>query len=195
MNVATARLLAGTDAAHPDGQYSTVAKWFHWITLVLMAITLPVGFVIKYIANEPFATKLVFYAVHESAGLTILLVTIARLIWRLANPPPPLPDHIPAPMRLAASAVHWLLYLALIAQPVLGFAMTNAYGYPMQGATAYLGFIDIPAVMAENQSLAETLKKLHTWVGYSIAALLVAHIGGAIYHHAVRRDGTLMRML
>jgi cytochrome b561 len=195
MNVATARLLAGTDAAHPDGQYSTVAKWFHWITLVLMAITLPVGFVIKYIANEPFATKLVFYAVHESAGLTILLVTIARLIWRLANPPPPLPDHIPAPMRLAASAVHWLLYLALIAQPVLGFAMTNAYGYPMQGATAYLGFIDIPAVMAENQSLAEMLKKLHTWVGYSIAALLVAHIGGAIYHHAVRRDGTLMRML
>jgi cytochrome b561 len=195
MNVATARVLAGTDAAHPDGQYSTAAKWFHWITLVLMAITLPVGFVIKYIANEPLATKMVFYAVHESAGLTILFVTVARLVWRIMNPPPPLPEHIPAPMRLAATTVHWLLYAALIVQPVLGFTMTNAFGFPMQGATAYLGLIDIPAVMAENRSLAETLKTLHTWVGYSIAGLLVAHIAGAVYHHAFRRDGTLMRML
>lgn len=195
MNVGTARILAGTDAAHPDGQYTTVAKWFHWITLALMAVALPVGFVIKYIADEPFAAKMVFYAVHESAGLTILLVTVARLAWRVANPPPPLPDHIPAPMRLAAKAVHWLLYLGLIVQPVLGFTMTNAFGFPMQGATAYLGVIDIPAVVAENQKLAETLKTLHAWVGYSIAALLVAHVGGAVYHHAIRRDGTLMRML
>jgi cytochrome b561 len=193
--VATARVMAGTDASHPDGQYSTVAKWFHWITLVLIATALPVGCVLKYLKDEPFATKMVFYAVHESAGLTILLVTLARLGWRIANPPPPLPDHIPAQMRLAANTVHWLLYLGLIVQPVLGFTMTNAFGFPMQGATAYLGVIDIPAVMAENQSLAETLKTLHTWVGYSIAALLVAHIAGAVYHHAIRRDGTLMRML
>jgi cytochrome b561 len=195
MNVATARALAGTDAAHPDGQYSTVAKWFHWVTLVLMAVALPVGFVIKYIASEPLATKLAFYAVHESAGLTILFVTLARLAWRIANPPPPLPDHIPAQMRLAAASVHWLLYAALIVQPILGFTMTNAFGFPMQGATAYLGLIDIPAVMAENRSLAETLKTLHTWVGYAIAALLVVHIGAAVFHHAIRRDGTLMRML
>ncbi|GIX11021.1 cytochrome b [Elioraea sp.] len=195
MNVATARILAGTDAAHPDGQYTTVAKWFHWITLVLMAVALPVGFIIKYLKDEPFATKMVFYAVHESAGLTILFVTIARLVWRVTNPPPPLPDHIPAPMRLAATTVHWLLYLGLIVQPVLGFVMTNAFGFPMQGATAYLGVIDIPALVAENQALAGTLKTLHTWVGYSIAALLAMHIAGAVYHHAIRRDGTLMRML
>ena len=70
MNVATARVLAGTDAAHPDGQYTTVAKWFHWVTLVLMAIALPAGIVIKYIKDD---SKMVFYAIHESAGLTILL--------------------------------------------------------------------------------------------------------------------------
>lgn len=195
MTLGTARILAGTDAAHPDGQYSRPAKWFHWITLVLMAITLPVGFVIKYIANEPFATKLVFYAVHESAGLTVLFVTLARLGWRLANPPPPLPDHIPAVLRLVAATVHWLLYAALIVQPILGFVMTNAFGFPMQGATAYLGVIDLPAVVGENRPLAETLKTLHTWLGYGIVALLAAHVGGAVYHHAIRGDGTLMRML
>jgi len=68
MSLPTANLLAGTDVAHPDGQYTTVAKWFHWITLGLMLVALPTGFVIKYIKADPFATKLVFYAIHESAG-------------------------------------------------------------------------------------------------------------------------------
>jgi cytochrome b561 len=91
--------------------------------------------------------------------------------------------------------VHWLLYLGLIVQPVLGFTMTSAFGFPMQGATAYLGLIDLPAVIGKDEALAKTLQTLHIWVGYSIAALLVAHIAGAVYHHAIRRDGTLMRML
>lgn len=192
MNVATARVLAGTDAAHPDGQYTTVAKWFHWVTLALIAIALPVGVVIKYIKDD---SKMVFYAIHESAGLTILLVSIARLIWRFANPPPPLSREIPPHIRLAASTVHVLLYIALIAQPLLGFFATNAWGFPLQGETAYLGFIHLPAFMEENPRLAGTLQAIHTWVGYTIAALLAAHIAGAVYHHAVRRDGTLMRML
>lgn len=192
MNVATARVLAGTDAAHPDGQYTTVAKWFHWVTLVLMAIALPAGMVIKYIKDD---SKMVFYAIHESAGLTILLVSIARLIWRFANPPPPLSPEIPPQIRLAANTVHTLLYVALIVQPLLGFFATNAWGFPLQGETAYLGFIHLPAFMEESPKLAATLQSIHTWSGYTIAALLVAHIAGAVYHHAVRRDGTLMRML
>ncbi|MDW8444204.1 MAG: cytochrome b/b6 domain-containing protein [Acetobacteraceae bacterium] len=195
MSEATARLLAGTDAAHPDGQYTTVAKWFHWITLGLMLVALPTGFVIKYIKPEPFATKLVFYAIHESAGLTILFVSVARLAWRIANPPPPLPAHLPVPLRVGAQAVHGMLYAALILQPIFGFLATNAWGFPMQGATAYLGFIDIPAVVAKDETLARALQTTHTWIAYAIVVLLVLHVGAAIWHHAIRRDGTLMRML
>ncbi|WP_114374920.1 cytochrome b [Elioraea thermophila] len=195
MSQATARLLEGTDAAHPDGQYSTVAKWFHWITLGLMLIALPTGFVIKYIKPDPFATKLVFYAIHESAGLTILFVSVARLAWRIANPPPPLPAHLPVAMRVGAQAVHGMLYAALILQPIFGFLATNAWGFPMQGATAYLGFIDIPAVVAKDETLARALQATHTWIAYALVVLLVLHVGAAIWHHAIRRDGTLMRML
>jgi cytochrome b561 len=195
MNVTTAGVLAGTDAMHRDGQYTSVAKWFHWVTLPLIAIALPVGFVIDYIAREPIATKHLFISVHMSAGLTILFVTIARLGWRIAHPPPPLPEHVPPPLRLAANTVHWLLYAALIVQPVLGFALANAMGYGMEEEFAYLGFINIPAVIGEDEALMETLQQMHRWVGYAIAALLVAHIGGAVYHHAIRRDGVLMRML
>jgi cytochrome b561 len=187
--------IMGRDAAHPDGQYTTVAKWFHWVTVVLMAVALSFGFVIKYIKTDPFATKLVFYAIHESAGLTILFVAIARLVWRRYNPPPKLPDHLPPAMRRTASAVHHALYAILIIQPIVGFLATNAWGFPMQGATAYLGLIDLPAVIGEAPALAKVLSWIHTVLGYSLVALLAAHIGGAVYHHAIRGDGTLMRML
>ena len=183
---------AGADAAHPDGQYSVVAKWFHWVTVGLMAIALPMGFVIQHVKDD---SKMAFYAIHESAGLTILFVAVARLVWRLRNPPPAHPSDLPAPMRIAAAAVHHLLYLMLILQPILGFVATNAWGFPMRGQTAYLGFIDLPKFMETNEALAGAVQAAHVYGGWLIAFLLLAHIGGAVFHHAIRRDGTLMRMI
>ena len=172
--------------------YSSVAKWFHWVTVGLMAVALPMGFVIKHVKDSD---KMPFYAIHESAGLTILLVAVARLAWRLSHPPPPLPEHIPAPMRVAASANHWALYAALIAQPILGFVATNAWGFPLRGETAYLGFIDLPKIMEKNVPLAEAVQAAHNALGWSIVALLALHIGAVVFHQAIRRDGTLLRMV
>ncbi len=174
------------------GSYTTVAKWFHWITVGLIAVALPVGFVIQHIKD---ADKMAFYAIHESAGLTILAVVLARLAWRLTHPPPPLAEDIPKPMRLAAQAVHHLLYLALILQPILGFAATNAFGFPLQGETAYLGLVDQPKFMAVDEALGGVLSTAHTILGWSILGLLVLHVGGAVFHQAIRRDGTLLRMV
>jgi cytochrome b561 len=192
MSTTTELRISGVDAAHPDGQYTTIAKWFHWVTVILMAIALPMGFVIKYIKDSD---KMLFYAIHESAGLTILMVAVLRLLWRWRNPAPALPPEIPVAMRAASAAVHHGLYAMLIAQPLLGFFATNAWGFPMAGATAYLGLIDFPKFMEASVPLAEVLQTLHTVGGYTILVLLVLHIGGAVMHHAVRRDGTLMRML
>ena len=192
MQTGATQALPGTDAAHPDGQYSMVAKWFHWITVGLLAIALPMGFVIQHIKDDD---KMAFYAIHESAGLTILFVAIARLVWRLRNPPPPHPSDLPAPMRIGAAAVHHTLYLLLIVQPILGFMATNAWGYPLQGETAYLGFINLPKFMEASESLAQTIQAAHSYTGWLFTALLAAHIGGAVFHHAIRRDGTLMRMI
>jgi cytochrome b561 len=172
--------------------YDSVSKWFHWVTVGLIAVALPMGLVIKHIKDSD---KMAFYAIHESAGLTILAVALARLAWRLTHPAPPLPEHIPKPLRLAAGTVHRLLYLALILQPVLGFFTTNAFGFPLRGETAYLGFIDLPKFMEANIPLAESLKMAHRVVGWSLIVLLVLHIGGVIFHQAIRRDGTLLRMV
>lgn len=172
--------------------YGTVAKWFHWVTVALMAVALPVGFVIKHIKD---ADKMVFYAIHESAGLTLLIVAVLRLAWRSMNPPPPLPLSVPRPMRGMATGVHHAFYAMLILQPLMGFFMTNAYGFPMQGDTAYLGLIDLPRFMPTVEWLADGLKVAHMIGGWAILVLLVLHVLGVVFHQAVRRDGTLMRMV
>jgi cytochrome b561 len=182
----------GTDAAHPAGQYGAIAKLFHWVTLGLMLVALPLGFVIQHVKDD---SKMGFYALHESAGLTILFVALARLVWRWLSPPPSLPNDMPKLMRTASAAVHHALYALLIIQPLLGFMATNAWGFPMQGATAYLGFIEFPKFMEAWESLAKILKLLHTIGGWSLVVLIALHIGGALFHHAIRRDGTLMRMI
>ncbi|MFM8615933.1 MAG: cytochrome b, partial [Alphaproteobacteria bacterium] len=182
----------GADAAHPAGQYGAIAKLFHWVTLGLMLVALSLGFVIQHVKD---ASKMGFYALHESAGLTILFVAIARLIWRRLSPPPSLPNDMPKMMRAASAAVHHSLYALLILQPILGFMATNAWGFPMRGATAYLGFIEFPKFMEAWESLAKILSLLHSIGGWLLVVLIALHIGGALFHHAIRRDGTLMRMI
>lgn len=196
MDATGAASLPGQDSAHPDGQYGTVAKWFHWITVALIAIALPTGFIIKFITEESDNLyKYGFYNIHESAGLTVLLASLARVAWKATHPAPPHPQSLPAPMRLAATATHHGLYAMLILQPAVGFLATNAWGFPMQGATAYLHFIDLPKFMDTSEGLAQTLQTIHTYGGYLFLLLLVAHIGAAVFHHAIRKDGTLMRMI
>lgn len=176
----------------PDGSYSAIAKIFHWVTVPLIVLALLSGVTIAHVKD---ASKFGFYAIHESLGLILLILALARLAWRAANPPPPLPDHLPAPMRRVAAATHHALYAALVLQPLLGFFTTNAFGFPMQGATAFLGFIDLPKFMDAWEGLANILLWIHAWLGWLLPVLIAAHVGAAIYHHAIRRDGTLMRML
>jgi cytochrome b561 len=171
--------------------YTSLAKWFHWVTAALMLVALPTGVVIEHIKDSD---KMAFYAIHESAGLTILFVALARLAWRLTHPVPP-QEGIPPWMRKAANGVHHALYAALIVQPILGFLATNAFGFPMQGATAYLGLFDLPKFMEANTPLAEWVLAFHAGLGWIIAGLLAAHIGAVVFHQAIRRDGTLLRMV
>ena len=182
----------GADGLHPDGQYSRGSKWFHWLTLPPLGVLLLSGLTIRFIGDE---AKMQFYTLHESLGLPMFTLAAARLTWRLTHAAPPLPDTIPLTIRRGAGAVHVLLYTALIVQPVLGFFTTNALGFPQQGATAFLGFIDLPKFMDAAPELARTLHWIHSIVGWTLFPLIAAHVGGILYHHVVRRDGTLFRMI
>jgi len=176
----------------PGQPYGRVAKWFHWLTALLIAVALPVGFVIDHIKDDD---KMPFYALHESAGVTLFVVVVLRLVWRWRFPPPPLDARIPRPMRAAAAGVHHALYALLLLQPVIGFFMTNAFGFPLQGDTAYLGVIDFPKFMEPVEWLAGLLKSVHMVFGWLILVLVVVHVGAVVLHQALRRDDTLLRMI
>jgi cytochrome b561 len=192
MDATAGSSLKGQDSLHPDGQYSRLAKWFHWLTVGPMMIVILSGLTVRFMKDD---VKYSFYALHESLGLLLLFLAIARITWRSMSKPPALPTHMPANMQRVANGVHHALYACLIIQPLLGFFMTNAYGFPQAGATAFLGFIDLPKFMEASEGLAFVLHWAHSIVGWTLPLLIAAHIGGAVYHHAIRRDALLLRML
>lgn len=174
------------------GAYTAAAKWFHWLTVPPLAIVLLSGPIIRFIGDE---AKMGFYTVHESLGLLMLALAVARLAWRFGHHPPPLPDDLPPLERFGAENTHRLLYVLLIVQPILGFLTTNLYGFPQRDATAFLGFIDLPKIMEARPDLATTLHWAHSIVGWALGPVILLHVAAVVYRHAVRRDATLLRML
>jgi len=178
--------------AGQPADYGVLAKWFHWVTVLLLLVALPMGHVIKHIKDSD---KAIFYQIHESAGLTILIVAVLRLLWRQANPPPAPAPGMPRVLHTCSHLVHLGFYILLIVQPILGFLATNAWGFPMQGDAAYLGLIDFPKFTEANQPVAEGLQLAHTVGGWALLALLTLHVGAVVFHQALRRDNTLLRMV
>jgi cytochrome b561 len=179
-------------ARHPDGEYSRGAKWFHWLTVPPLVLILLSGLTIRFASDD---ARMAFYTVHESLGLLLLVLSTARLGWRLTHQPPRMAPAIPALERAVANTVHTLLYLLLIVQPLLGFFTTNAYGFPQRDATAFLGFIDLPKFMEAAPDLANSLHWVHSIIGWALIPLIVAHVAGVLRRHIAHGDGTLLRML
>lgn len=184
--------MGSTHMHHPDGEYARGAKWFHWLTVPPVIVLLTSGLLIRFIVDD---AKMRFYTVHESLGLLVFVLVAARLLYRLRNPPPPMAPHIPAFERLGAEATHHLVYALLLVQPILGFLTTNLYGFPQQGATAFLGVVDLPRIMSASPERALTLHWAHSVTGWLLIPAIVAHVVGVLVRHVGKKDGTLLRML
>lgn len=169
-------------------RYGAVAIAFHWLLALAIICSFCVGL---YMADLPFSlTRLKLYNWHKWAGVSILLLSALRLLWRLANKPPAdLP--MPAWQARAAHLTHGLLYLLFFAVPLAGWAYSSATGFPI----VWFGMIPLPDFVPKDKALAETLKELHKYLAYGLAALVLAHIGAALKHHFIDRDDILKRML
>jgi cytochrome b561 len=123
--------------------------------------------------------------------LAILFLMILRLGYRLMVGWPAPEPTITAAQRIVSHAVHNLLYLLLIAQPLLGWYANSVYG----AATPFFGLFNLPNLAEKNEPFAKQLFQVHDVIGLTIAGLLIMHIGGALFHYFIRRDGVLQRML
>lgn len=188
MDAAT-RHVTAADPTRPAGRYAAPARFFHWTTALLMLVMWPVGLVIDKFYEIEWL-KLLLYFIHENIGVTIWLLTLARLAYRFRNPPPPLPADTPLAIRAAAHATHALLYVILLTQPIAGFITTNAWGFPL----TFWGMLPMPDPVGNNEALAKPLQYYHWVWGVVLLVILAAHIAGALYHLLIRKDGIFQRM-
>jgi cytochrome b561 len=170
-------------------RFGLVAKTLHWLTLVLLvgSFTLAVSMV-----NMPFSPrKLEFYSWHKWVGVTIFLLVLLRLGWRLANPVPRQPSGIPRWQQRLAGLTHAALYAILIVMPITGWIMSSALNLPV----VYLGLVHIPSPFGVDRALGETMKVVHLSLAVALLVLVTIHALAALYHHLVLRDDVLRRML
>lgn len=166
--------------------FDGVAKTLHWAIMILLLPMLWYGFQADDIPKEE---KLAFFQNHSGIGLVILVLMIARLVWRRAHPVPPLPATTPRWQQIASKATHHGLYTLVILQPLLGLLLTTT----SKGNLHPFGLFGLHIV--ENHTLHELGETLHGINAWVITALIALHVVAALYHHFIARDNVLKRML
>lgn len=173
--------------------YSTGARHFHWWTFAFVTVQFILGFGMLVRASWldiwDFLTN-TMYSAHKLLGMLILLLVIARLVYRLRRGAP---DHEPSlePWHRAVShATHWSIYGLLILVPLLGW-----FGVQLYPALDVFGLFSLPAAVGPDKDASRTVLWLHSLTAFALAALLAMHVGAALFHHFIRQDGVLTRMV
>jgi cytochrome b561 len=169
-------------------RYSGPAIAAHWLIALLIVAAFPLG---HYMHDLPLSPdKLRLYSYHKWIGMTVLMLVVPRLLWRLTHAAPaPLPA--PEWQLKLAGITHVLLYVLMFAVPLTGWLMTSAKGFPV----VYFGVLPFPDLIPKNPDLGEVLEEVHGALNWLLAGLVGLHVAGALKHHLIERDGTLARML
>ncbi len=175
--------------AEPRNRYSAVSLTLHWLTAAL--VIGQIGLIAAHEAADGPASR-EFLNLHKSVGLSILVLTLVRLGWRLANPAIPLPETTPRWQKLAARTTHVLFYVFLIAMPLVGWSASSAAGREI----VWFGLFEWPLLpIGGGRDVARDLMEVHELAAKLLIALVVLHVLGALKHHFVDRDNVLHRMI
>ena len=183
--------------AMANNRYSTVAIVLHWVIAGLILFNLYLA--LQFDGLRGLA-KFNAFQLHKSVGLTVLMLSLARLAWRLTHRPPPLPAEMPAWEKFAAQAAHWLLYGLMIGIPLTGWVVVSAS--PTNLPTVifktipwpHLGFIHDLA-MPVRRSLEDQVEQVHMLLGFGMGFLIILHVAAALKHQFLNRDEVLGHML
>lgn len=190
-------------------KYSPVAMAFHWAIAILIIANFAIAWIMNGHAlfwswgemHGPAKTSLVQY--HKSIGITILVLSVLRLAWRLMTPQPSFAAHLAPWEKALAHAVHWLFYVFMIGMPLAGWAMVSASPRIKVFPTSFWGLFNWPAFPGFGGEAPAQLKATHhllnhihadwmPWFGYALIAL---HVAGALKHQFFDKDNELARMV
>lgn len=178
------------DVLPPSRRYDRLAVFFHWSVFLLIALAYA-AVELKGTFAKGTPPRALAMAVHEWAGVLVLGLALPRLLWRLVRGAPA-PEPGRRLMQFAGEAMHWVLYLFILAQPLLGLLAINAGGHLL--ALPQLG-IEIPALVAPDPALKDTAKEIHETLGTAFYLVIGLHAMAALFHHYMLGDNTLRRML
>lgn len=175
--------------AEPRNRYSVISLVLHWV--IAVAVLTQVLLVTAHEATDgPISRE--FINLHKSVGLTILVLTLARIGWRLANPAIALPTEMPRWQKLLARATHVLFYVALIAMPLTGWLASSAGGREI----VWFGLFDWPLLpVSGGRDAARGFMEIHGLVVKGLYVLIGLHVLGALKHQFINRDNVLHRMI
>jgi cytochrome b561 len=194
--------------AHPNDYdipiYSRAARRFHWWVALFFAIQFALGFYMTYrgydmvYTNDAGETKTglfdavtgALYDSHKLLGVSILLIVLLRLGYRLTHGAPPSDRSLPPALTGISHLVHWSIYLLLIAVPIGGYIGVSYYG-----ALNAFDTVPLPPVTEKDQKMAEVIFEYHKLAAWGLLTLVGLHIAAAIYHRFIRKDRVVERML
>lgn len=169
--------------------YATPARWFHWIVAAAVLLMIPAGLVMTREGLDRSLQDALFIF-HKNLGVLLVPLILARLIYRWRHPPPPLPASVPAWQARIASLTHVLLYLLLVVMPLSGFVRVRAGGFPIE----MLDRAGVGPWIAKSEPLADAAQALHGAGAFLLIALVAMHVGAALHHALILRDGVWSRI-
>jgi cytochrome b561 len=170
-------------------KFGRVTIFSHWATVLLVVGTVIIGLVSVY--ADGAETTRAATLVHQSIGVVIFLLVLFRIVWRFTHPTPPLPPTTPRYQKVLARLTHVLLYATLVALPITGYLGLAARGRDI----SMFGLFILPNPVPLSRELSVSAQDLHNNGQYVLYVLVALHIGAALFHHFVLKDGVLHRIL
>jgi len=177
-----------------DDQYNKVAILLHWLIAFAIIAMLAMGFLLEDLPNN---FKPLAYGLHKSMGLTILMLTFFRVFWRLSHKVPALPESMKPIEKTISHLVHTGLYLIMICMPMSGWALVSSS--PRNIPTQWFGLFEWPKIpvlseIVNKEEVSESFGEVHETLAVIAILLIVLHVGAALKHHFILKDGIMARM-
>lgn len=168
-------------------RFPLMIRLLHWSMAVLILAMLFIGVGMLSTSGPAYAALL---SLHRPLGAALFILTVIRLTIRIQTRTPPLPESMSSLQKAVAKGSHGLLYAAMIAMPLIGWAMLSAGGYPVKLGPG----LSLPPLVPQDLRLFGLLRMAHTLAAFAFFALILGHLSAALIHAFVRRDGVFSAM-
>ena len=174
-------------------KYHIFSRVIHWLMAIIIIGQLSGGIYMSQFLLKTSEYRSDFYNLHKSFGALVLLLILVRIINKIINKSPSLPDTITKSEKILANIAHYSLYLLMILVPLSGYLMSNSYGYSVKFFS-----ITLPNLVEKNYEIGALFSSTHKYLGYLTVIIVVLHIAGALKHRYFdknKQNDVLKRML